>query len=316
MVLTMVLSGVFFLLSQEARAGGSQMATVVQVEGRAQLFTQPSKRLQAPSDADKGTIGLFEGNYYRINDLKTGARVENGNLLRTLPGAKAKVIYDNGDQIYVGPGSSYRISWNEQGKGVPEIELKYGRMRGVISKEGPRRKIIIRTRSAVMGVRGTDFFIDEGGGLEETSVRVLRGAVEVAPLKGKPQVVETGMTAEVGPKVETVEVRKISREDLGEIRVASTLKGVKEEVSAELKSLEKKAVEVTLKDIEIYQPEVLKSISKDSGSILDPVEINAKVVDVAAVTAPSVPKKRRPGLQELMGPDGVDYYEKYFKSRD
>ena len=316
MVLTKILACGLLLFWHEARASGSQVATVVQVEGRSQLFTQPSKRLPSESDPRKGTIGLFEGTYYRITDLKTGARVENGNLVRTFPGAKAKVIYDNGDQIYVGPGSSYRISWNDNGKGVPEIELKYGSMRGVISKEGPRRKILIRTRSAVMGVRGTDFFIDEGGGQEETSVRVLRGAVEVAPLKGKPQVVETGMSAEVGPKVEAVQIRKITREDLGEIRVASTLKGVKEEISAELKTLEKKAVEVTLKDIEIYQPEVLKSISKDSGSILDPVEINARVVDVAAVTAPSVPKKRKPGLQELMGPDGVDYYEKYFKGRD
>ncbi len=309
----------FFLLplfvmgfATEGFASEAQVATVSQVEGRAQIFSHPSKKLDPKSGEGKGLIVSFEGEYYRVRDLKPADRVENGNLVRTFPGAKAKIIYDNGDQIYVGPGSSYRISWKADNKIAPEIRLAYGRIRGVISKEGPRKKVIIRTRSAVMGVRGTDFFIsDEGEG--ETSVSVLRGAVEVAPAQGKPTVVETGMTAEVAQKVIEVPLRKISREDLGEIRVTSTLPVKKEAPAEGLKVLEQKALEVTLKDIKIYQPELLKDIpTAVSGGVSIP-DLNSKVVDLAAVAAPSIPKKKRPGLEELKSPDGVDYYEKYFQ---
>ena len=293
-------------------ASDGQVATVAQVEGRAQIFTRPSKKLDPKVAADDGVIASFEGEYYRVKDLKASDRVENGNVVRTLPGAKVKVIYDNGDQIYVGPGSSYRISWKGDVKTVPEIRLAYGRIRGVISKEGPRKKVIIRTRSAVMGVRGTDFFIsDEGQG--ETSVSVLRGAVEVAPTRGKATVVETGMTAEVLTKRVEIPLRKISKEDLGEIRVASSLPVNKDPAQESLKVLEQKALEVTLKDIRTYQPELLKDIPQSSSGQVAVADLNAKVVDIAAVSAPSIPKRKRPGLEELKSPDGVDYYEKYFQ---
>jgi hypothetical protein len=288
-------------------AADSQVATVSQVEGRAQIFTRPSKALQAKTEESEGVIALFEGEYYRVKDLKISDRVENGNVLRTLPGGKVKVIYDNGDQIYVGPGTSYRISWKNEGKSAPEIRLAYGKIRGVISKEGPRKKVIIRTRTAVMGVRGTDFFIADEG-LGETSVSVLRGAVEVAPERGKVMVVETGMTAEIAQKAVEIPLRKISREDLGEIRVASALPVRKEAEQAVLKNLEQKALEVTLKDIKTYQPELLKDLPQTvSGEVVFP-DLNAKVVDLAAVAAPSIPKKKRPGIEELKSPDGVEYY--------
>jgi hypothetical protein len=297
----------------EGWASDAQVATVAQVEGRAQIFTRPSKKLENSAGVNEGVIASFEGEYYRVRDLKASDRVENGNVVRTFPGAKVKVIYDNGDQIYVGPGSSYRILWKNDVKATPEIRLAYGRIRGVISKEGPRKKVIIRTRSAVMGVRGTDFFIsDEGQG--ETSVSVLRGAVEVAPTKGKPTVVETGMTAEVVTRSVEVPVRKISKEDLGEIRVASSLPVKKETQMEELKALEKKALEVTLKDIRVYQPELLKEMPQAAAGEMFVADLNSKVVDIAAIQAPSIPKKKRPGLEELKSPDGVDYYEKYFQN--
>ena len=311
LTLRVLVALVVFGTSSIGFAADSQVATVSQIEGRAQIFTHPSITLP-PSAEQEGVIALFEGEYYRVRDLKISDRIENGNVLRTFPGGKVKVIYDNGDQIYVGPGTSYRISWKQDRKSAPEIRLAYGKLRGVISKEGPRKKVIIRTRTAVMGVRGTDFFIADEG-LGETSVSVLRGAVEVAPARGKTLVVETGMTAEVAQKAVEVPLRKISREDLGEIRVASALPVRKESEQAVLKKLEQKALEVTLKDIKTYQPELLKELPQAaSGEVVLP-DLNSKVVDIAAIAAPSIPKKKRPGLEELKSPDGVDYYEKYFK---
>lgn len=300
-----------------AHASDPHVATVVQVEGRAQIFHSPSARVSPESDLDAGAQALFEGKYYRVRDLRTSDRVENGNVVRTLPGARARVIYDNGDQIYLGPGSSYLVSWDSKNKKLPEIKLLYGRFRGVVSKEGPRKKIIIRTRTATMGVRGTDFYVSEDGP-EETSIRVVRGAVEVTPRAEPPTMIETGMSAELTPQVVRVLVRKISREDLGEIRMVSALPAPSAVPEAVVK-LEKQAAEVTIQDIRRYQPEVLQQIEKTAprGSMMDlsAQALNAQVLDVAAASAPSIPRKRLPGLDELKSPDGVDYYERFFKER-
>jgi hypothetical protein len=69
-----------------------------------------------------------------------------------------------------------------------------------------------------------------------------------------------------------------------------------------------------LKDIQTYQPELFNELPRQTSGDLLVADLNSKVVDIAAVQAPSIPKKKRPGLEELKSPDGVDYYEKYFKS--
>jgi hypothetical protein len=121
------------------------------------------------------------------------------------------------------------------------------------------------------------------------------------------------MTAEVMKPGVEIPLRKISKEDLGEIRVASSLPVKKEAQPESLKALEQKALEVTLKDIRTYQPELLKDLPQQVSGEMLVADLNSKVVDIAAVQAPSIPKKKRPGLEELKSPDGVDYYEKYFQ---
>jgi hypothetical protein len=311
-----------------------QVALLAQVEGKTQIFTQPSKTAHQKKNPAAGTMALYEGQYYLIQDAKTGDRVENGVIVRTLPGAKAKVLYPNGDQFYVGPGTAYRIEWKpKKSDGIAQVELMYGRMRGVISKEGPRKKLQIRTKSATMGVRGTDFFIADTGPDGETEVSVIRGSVEVRPnpKSGEPketkkesvaQEIKTGQSAAVA---QTIEVRSTTKEDLSGIKEASTLSAQpspaaslpapqQNQVMAEIAALEKKAVEVTLKDIQTYQPEVYKQIEAQPGQVKQAQDLNNKTVEIAAVQAPSAPPKRRkPRITEIKDASDADYYDKYFK---
>ncbi|MEO7165298.1 MAG: FecR family protein, partial [Bdellovibrionia bacterium] len=176
-----VLSGLFWA-SADAKFG-EHLAVVTKLEGKVKIFTHPSNTLPRTLQSNgKGTHVLYDGEYYLAEDAKIGDHVENGNILQTLPGAKAKLVYPNGDQFYVGPATSYRVFFmDKSGHGDTRINLMYGKMRGIVEKGGPRTILYIRTKTAIMGVRGTDFFIAQGGLEESTEVSILRGSVEVTP---------------------------------------------------------------------------------------------------------------------------------------
>ncbi len=217
------------LLSVSGAIASEQAGTITQLEGKVMLFTNPAKT-PGSGGAKEGARALFEGQYYLVRDAKLGDRVEQGNILRTPPAAKARVVFENGDQYNVGPGTAYKVSWKsdsqDPGAASPEVNLMYGKLRGIVAKGGPRSKLQVRTASATMGVRGTDFFIASQDEDKGTEVSIIRGAVEVKPelptelkqearkagldkeiekkIVAKPVLVKEGMSAEVSapaPKV-------------------------------------------------------------------------------------------------------------------
>ncbi|NDG85446.1 MAG: hypothetical protein EBX52_10490 [Proteobacteria bacterium] len=302
------------LFAPETLASGNQVATVAGVSGSVQIFTHPSSKLPVGKQADGVTIARFEGMFYLIKAATQGDRVENGSIIRTLPGGQATVIYDNGDQFYVGKGTSYRIHWKEKvaknGDPQPQLELNYGRIRGVISKEGPRRKIRVKTRSAVMGVRGTDFFIADDLPTGEVALTVVRGAVEVESKTGKMTEVKTDMSAEISDKID---VRKTTKVDLEDIKESVAPPPVKEK-PVQVAELEKKALEVTMKDIQIYQPEAYQEIMKSGTAPASLEQVNIHVIEKARDVAPVGPATpRRPKLSTLRETDSTKFYDKYFK---
>ena len=250
-----------------------------------------------------------------------GDQVQKNTIIRTLPNAQVNIVYDNGDQFHMGPGTAYRVTWNEKTELEAKVKLMYGRLRGVISKDGPRQKVEIRTRSATMGVRGTDFFIADTGVNGETEISVLRGAVAVTTDK-KEQEVKTGMSATISTAQQQpkVEMRETTKEDLGGIQKASTITApvIPQESSAKLTSkiteLEKKALTVTKKDIQLYQPELYKKMSADMSEVKNAQDLNSKMLTLVATTAPSAPPKRtKPRITELKDSEEGDVYDKYFK---
>jgi hypothetical protein len=157
-----------------------QLAVVTQLQGKARIFSRPSNTLQSERE---GIHVRYEGEYYLAKEAKIGDRIGDGNILQTSLGTKAKLIYPNGDQFYVGPATSFRIFFKMNvSKDETRISLMYGKLRGIIEKGGPRTRLNIQTKSAIMGVRGTDFFIAQGGADQSTEVSILRGSVEVTPI--------------------------------------------------------------------------------------------------------------------------------------
>lgn len=295
-----------------------QVATVTQVEGNVKIFSHPSK---SPSNDSSIQQALYEGEYFQISDAHVGDKIEKGNLLRTLPGGKARVVYENGDQINVGSGTAYKVSWEEK-KENPEvnINLAYGKLRGIVAKGGPRSHLSIKTKTAVMGVRGTDFFVAQGGADGTTEVAIIRGKVDVTPLtpKAKTQSVESGFSAEVAAPTgkenamvnPQVELRKTTQEDLMGIQKSSTIHTEKPKADEKIAALESKATETALKDIAATNQKLYASLEGKKITTLE--EINQAAVQSLIPAAPKAPAHRKPHKAELENiEDGA--YERYFK---
>lgn len=314
----------FFSISHLVQAG-DQIGTLTLIEGDVKLFTQPSKSLQA--DPHGSPRALFEGEYYVVRDAKAGDPVEKGNIVRTSPSAKARVIYPNGDQFNVGASTAYRVSWNEDSaNGKTQVQLDYGKLRGIIEKGGPRSRLQIRTRTAVMGVRGTDFYISQTGNhLETTEISIIRGEVEVKSKKStSPQVasIKAGYSAAIDPVQPQIEIQKTNQDALREIHAASTLNvkvrdlaSTNTETRQKVEKLEEKATQTALKDIQLHDQALYTTLQNTPNSYLTPEQINQAAVQNLIKDAPKAPAKRKPSMNELKDREG-GAYERYFKSTD
>ncbi|OFZ01754.1 MAG: hypothetical protein A2Z97_07470 [Bdellovibrionales bacterium GWB1_52_6] len=317
-----------------------QVGTVTQLEGDVKLFSEPSKTLQK-DDGDPRPRALFQGEYYRVQEVKVGDRINQGNILRTALNGKARVVFDNGDQFHVGPGTSYRIFWDaDSAKTNTRLNLVYGKLRGVIAKGGPRSRLQVKTKAATMGVRGTEFFIAENGLDGETEISIIRGSVQVQSSANQTKPIElksgfsaniaTGQvtapkevqeSAQMAPKPEkmvpVIELRKTTQEDLAGIQKSSEIKApeagapaLSQEMKTQLASLEKKAIKTTLTDIKTYDPKLYAKL--DTANIKTADQIHVQTVKTLIQTAPKAAEKRKPFKSEL---DNLEQgaYEKYFK---
>ena len=137
-----------------------------------------------------------------MRPARLGRKIHLGDAVKVGPKGRAKLTFSNGDQFIVGPGTTYALenlqqtSKKDKKKG-DVLKIFYGKMRGIVSKNGPRNRMKIKTRGTVAGVRGTDFFVSSAP--EKVSFTVLRGKVAIEKSKEikKEIVIDKGMSADL-----------------------------------------------------------------------------------------------------------------------
>lgn len=141
------------------------------------------------SYAENAKIVLLRGKaYYKAPSknpilLKRGMTIRKNGLLKTAKASFLRVLFEDGSLLNIGPSSIMAISHEEKGK--PKlVELLKGKLRGVIDhnkkpEEGYDHKMIINTRSASVGVRGTDFVVVYNDKNHITSNITLKGEVDL-----------------------------------------------------------------------------------------------------------------------------------------
>jgi hypothetical protein len=114
-----------------------------------------------------------------------GAVLDYGDRVKTGTRASARIVYPDGSKILIGRGSEIELQ-APPGKERHASLLLSGSVRGLIKKpkvpdlKSPP-KFTIRSRAAVMGVRGTDFVFELADTGSKAEVHTLGGLVEMAP---------------------------------------------------------------------------------------------------------------------------------------
>ena len=291
------------------------------------------KVLRSPSANQKGPFLVYEGKKFSYEKARIGRKVKGNELVQTGTDGRAKVVYPNGDNFNLGPGTSMSMpSGNEAAKGKKtgsKLNLFYGRVRSLITKGGPRTNLKVKTPSATAGVRGTDFFLRHNP-TEGSQVSVLRGEVSMQDTKkgaisSKPIKVKKGFTAKVENKVtkksKAVKAELATKEEIVEIQKETALKPsqkamdkLSEKVKKEVQKLNVKSTEAVVADIKKDDPKLYEQIKDkiDMNNIDEVYEINTKVVAKLYEQAPGEVKKK-PSAEELEA-IGKDVYNKYFRS--
>ncbi|MFZ9596590.1 MAG: FecR family protein [Bdellovibrionia bacterium] len=129
----------------------------------------------------KGQVKQILGSEQR--PLKEGDLIQEGGMIQTGPASSIKLLLQDQSSLSLGPESS--LSLDEiRNRGVPNISLVQGQLRSKVMKNillksstAPSIKFIVRTKSAAMGVRGTDFQVVYNPQNNVTSLVTFEGAV-------------------------------------------------------------------------------------------------------------------------------------------
>jgi hypothetical protein len=302
-------------LSPLAHAAGE--AVVTQMQGEVMILALPQAEPHA-SVPEGQSRAKFEGQHYLSRGAKVGERIELPGCVRTLPNARVRLVYPNGDQINVGPGTFFRL------EDTRSMKMDYGLVRAIISKAGPRSQLKVRTASAVMGVRGTDFVVESVGATNQTALTLLRGSVSLKPEGVEvAREVKTGETAvaEVAKPPETYKTSQIELKRALVMTEKTEKAPASEPVPEGVKQLEAQAKATTIQDIVGYAktPEEKERLQKAAEKAVDAAALNAAVVRMQVAKAP-VESPRAELVREEMkrvAPESVkpaekNAFDKYF----
>jgi hypothetical protein len=143
----------------------------------------PSQLAKVESIEGAKTALLQSG--IKLRDVSVGERVRVGERIRTDAKTKVTLSYPDGSLLVIYPNSDLEIEKPKDG--VQSNQLRGGDVQGSIEKVPPPKdgsqtkvKFIIRTKTAVMGVRGTEFVVGYNAVSGLSSFHTLTGTVEVA----------------------------------------------------------------------------------------------------------------------------------------
>jgi len=138
--------------------------------------------------ADIGVIGAFKGDANLVrNDevlnISSGMKLQEHDTLTTQKEATVQLIMKDQTIITIGPSSNFQIDsyrFESDRDNSLDFSLKQGFFRAITGKIGklsPER-FKIHTKSATIGIRGTDFaaYVD----LERENIACFSGSIEVA----------------------------------------------------------------------------------------------------------------------------------------
>lgn len=177
----------------------------------------------------------------QTTDAKVGGKVAEGDKITTAADSRAKVVMSDRNVINVNPETELVIAKYENdaasGKKNVELNLLKGKVRNNVEQtyDGEKNKFLIKTPTAVAGVRGTQFLAGFDVKTKMTSVVTFKGSVTLASVNpqgkiiGTPVLVKKGQMTQAAPDMVPEPPKVIPKEEMkqmdGESSTGSAQKG-------------------------------------------------------------------------------------------
>lgn len=187
------------------KCGGNNLANTE--SERTPAATAKLERVQISVGTVVETLGTLsihrdmEGVVKVISDVKKGFKVLEKDILETGENSKAKILFIDDNIMTLAPKSKLEIAKHKfdrkQKTGSTIINLLYGKVRNSISEHNhydqKDNAFEVKTKSAVAGVRGTDFATSYSDSPEVTEVETLKGLVNLrSQINGEEKPVARG----------------------------------------------------------------------------------------------------------------------------
>lgn len=161
-----------------------------------------------------GTVMVAKGkvqikNKSGTTDAKVGSKVQEGDTIVTAVDSRAKIVMADRNVINVNPETEIQIEsyQNDPATGTKNVQMNLlsGKVRNNVEQtyDGEKSKFLIKTPTAVAGVRGTQFLTGFNRITGLTSVIAFKGAVQLFAIStagaviGAPVLIKKGQMSQV-----------------------------------------------------------------------------------------------------------------------
>jgi len=219
--------------------------------GLSALFTMTMVSVTALAEPMYGVLMVVKGSVKVQNaskttaDAKVGGKVLEGDTIITGADSRAKVVMSDRNVINVNPDTQIQIAKYENdaasGKKNVEMNLLQGKVRNNVEQtyDGEKNKFLIKTPTAVAGVRGTQFLAGFDVKTRMTSVVTFKGAVTLASVGpqgkiiGTPVVVKKGEMTQAAPEKMPEPPKAVPKDDMKKMDGESTASNANKESKSE-----------------------------------------------------------------------------------
>ena len=188
----------------------------------------------------------------QTTDAKVGSKVAEGDTVITAADSRAKIVMSDRNVINVNPDTQVQIAKYENdaasGKKNVEMNLLQGKVRNNVEQtyDGEKNKFLIKTPTAVAGVRGTQFLAGFDPKTKMTSIVTFKGSVTLATVGpngaiiGKPVIVNKGQTTSSFAESAPEAPKPVPKEEMKKIDGDSTASNSNNKGSGDTKSADTK----------------------------------------------------------------------------
>jgi len=147
----------------------------------------------------KGEVSISRGGK-EVSVSKNNNKILEGDLIRVGESSLAVVILNKKVTIKVDENSLLKIEKNKTQARETSLLMETGSAFIDFFNIDKKGKLQFKTRQAVMGVRGTRFFVSYGTSSKDAFMCVRNGVVEVSTKEGKTVKVKEGEGVKIGGK--------------------------------------------------------------------------------------------------------------------